>query len=242
MSKAIAHHTINSSKANGTLLESSNSFKFSEIFCNKLLESTKYRRSLAKDGLLASFCLEQAINKSNIQINKSRVGIYSAALNGPLLYDEYDKSILDNGSYDLTKFKKMWPPKQHFRQNGPLRATHYSLQLKTQGPLVTMVDPRNGLIDALNWAEIDLFDDTVDYAIVIAGFSFEDPQLYSWYKTKSTELSECGVCLILGKDGNLIQHQEMDLKVPLNYGICTPLFQLDYLKRYDLSYDLYNSV
>jgi hypothetical protein len=239
MSKVIAYHFIDSSIDQGETSQDGpvNISKFSTQFYQELLNSSQFKRSLANDGLLASHALEMSIRKCQFTFDKAKIGIYSAALNGPLLYAEYDKTKPDNGFYDLPKFKKHWPPKQHFRQNGPLRATHYSLITKSQGPLITMVDPINGFIDALNWAEVDLFDETTECAIIISSFSFEDPQLFDWYKVRAKSLKECAVCLILVKDKNhpLVQMPHIENQTSLDFGICTPFFQEDFALKYGIS-------
>lgn len=198
--------------------------RFNKSFYDDLEKHFPYKRSLAKDGFIALHCLEQAFQKIDKSIPADKIGTYGAALNGPLLYQAFEECRKSTLVEEIGLLKKKWPPKQHFKQNAPLRATHYSMVLKAHGPIVTMVDPMYGLIDALNWAEIDLFDGTVECAIVIAAFALEDVQLIEWYSTKSKILSEAGVCLILEKGDKLIQHSKNEYS-ELKHGQCSCFFE-----------------
>lgn len=195
--------------------------RFTDDFYANLELRYPYKRSIARDGLLVLHCLQQAIDKL---VLPPKTGIYSAALNGPLLYNAINECKQESNIEEVKCLKKKYPPKQHFRQNAPLRATHYSMVLKKYGPMVSMVDPINGFIDALNWAEIDLCDGTVDCAVVVSGFSFEDPQILDWYSKSSGHLKESAVCLVLKTDSNLCQHPKLSRDIHLDYGQCTGFF------------------
>lgn len=181
-----------------------------------------YSRSLPRDGMIALHCLDQMREFLPHESNKDKWGIYSAFLNGPLLYSLLDS--LKNKDYEeaFTEARTNWPPKQHFKQNAPLRATHFALQLNSKGPQMCFTDPLYGLVDAMNAAEIDLFTGEVEFALVMSSFSLEDPQIAHFYNQFSSKIYEAGLCLLLKKDESLIQWKLLSPQSSTPYGICSP--------------------
>jgi hypothetical protein len=216
-------------------LEGVETYRFSAAFHDQLCQRFNYKRSLASDGLIALDLVDKAFGLIPVDSKPNSCGIYSASLNGPWLYDAIDSlRELEGLEEKISKLKKLWPPKQHFRQNGPLRATHYSLFSKSRGPLVSLVDPINGLVDAMNWAIVDLSLGKVDYAIVVSAFSCDDIQNTKWYSERSVKLSESAVCFLLKKNSSLENFElfpSFHANHPLTHGQCTPFF-VGHFKRF----------
>ena len=128
-------------------------------------------------------------------------------------------------SYEFLKMNLS--PKQHLKQYGPLRATHFGMQLGLKGPQMCFIDPYSGLIDALNAAEVDLFSGRVDFALVLSAFSFEDPQQVYLYAKNEEKVFEAGICLLLKKEDSLTQWSG-NLNSPFESGPCSPYTSSSY--------------
>jgi len=183
-------------------------------------ELSHFNRSLPRDGFLSLCTLNQALQDTDLSAFESgRVGLYTAFMNGPMLGHLFDKikdmSLTDGMAYA----KKWWPPKQHFRQNAPLRATHFAIRYKLNGPQMCFVHPTNGLHQAIEAARIDLQLGHVDLSVVTASFSFEDVQTVHYYSTICSELYEASVSLVFN---NPKQKFEMTPSHEYTSGVCTP--------------------
>ncbi len=200
-------------------------FKISEKITQKTdSEFSHFNRSLPRDGFLSLCSLYQAtLNIDLSQFKNGRIGLYTAFMNGPMLGQLFDKIKEMNLTEGMAYAKKWWPPKQHFRQNAPLRATHFAIHYKLNGPQMCFVHPQNGLHQAIEAAKIDLRLRTVDLAIVTASFSFEDIQTVHYYSESCTELREASVSLVFN-------NPEHNFKITptheLTSGVCTPYLKL----------------
>ncbi len=188
-------------------------------------QEVKFKRSLSKDGFIALACYQKSLQQLNSPLNMQKVGLYTSFLNGPFLEDLIAETEKKTFPEAFNNLRMKSPPKQVFRQNSAVKATHMAMLLQSNGPQMTFVSPTTGLIDALNAAEIDLLLGTVDFAIVVSAFSFEETQIPLFYKDKFhlDTIRESGVCLILSKGSQLNQHQ-CEASTDYSYGLCSPYF------------------
>jgi hypothetical protein len=163
-----------------------------------------FPRSFAKDGFSAFHCLSSLFSRRKLHFeDKHRVGIYTAFQNGPLIYETLNKIKSIDEPMICDFFKKRIPPKQHFKQNAPLRATHFSIFLQNHGPQYCFTNPNSCLEDAISAAKIDLDYGEVDTAVIISAFSFEDLQTFNYFveQTQYSEIYESAVCILLSNKG-----------------------------------------
>lgn len=162
-------------------------------------------------------------------IDPCETGLYSVALNGPWPYQSLTELWQQESTLigRIQTLRKRWPPKQHFRQNAPLRATHYSLALKLAGPLVSFVDPWTGLADAVEWAALDLAQGRVKRALLLAAFAADEEQNLEFFAATAPELSEAALLLELAPavgPSPLLWEKGLH-RAELPYGVCSPFFQ-----------------
>jgi len=169
----------------------------SEDFVNFVQLHRSHERALARDGYIAMYCFDQFFKSSmSDNLQHKKVGLYGAFTNGPVL-----KNAL-NCENDLN-FK--WPPKQHFKHNAPFKTTHLTFLKKINGPQLTFTCPYNGVVDALNCAEIDLFSGVIDFAIVVSSFSADNEEVLALYEKSFSSIVEYGLCILLEKKPTLLQ-------------------------------------
>lgn len=200
-------------------------YKISEQITQKTdTEFSHFNRSLPRDGFLSLCSLDQAAKEIDMsQFESGRIGLYTAFMNGPMLGNLFDKIKAMNLTDGMAYAKKWWPPKQHFRQNAPLRATHFAIRYKLNGPQMCFVHPTNGLHQAIEAARIDLKLGHVDLSVVTASFSFEDIQTVHYYSESCSELYEASVSLVFN---NPKQKFEMTPSHEYTSGVCTPYLKL----------------
>ncbi len=188
---------------------------------------TKWQRSLTKDGIIAIRCLEELLLTGKVKAETGRLGIYGAFVNGPVLYSQFTNLVHSDVADNFKLLKKNWPPKQHFRQNSPLKLAHLSFLINNKGPLYCFTHPFFGIIDAIQAAEVDLFNNRVDQAIVISAFSLEDPaQIYLYKQAGIKTCSESGVALLLERNGLLKNYSEYKTATTkFEYGTCSPVIR-----------------
>lgn len=189
------------------------------------IKYSHFSRSLPRDGFLALQCIEDVVSRTNVPLGGDRVGLYTAFQNGPALYPLVDKTNPMPPADAVPYFKKWWPPKQHFRQNAPIRANHFAIALGLNGPQMCFVDPISGLTDAINAAEIDLALNQIDYALVVAAHSFEDRLTLDFYSETTETLFESSVVLLLKKSSD--QKIKLTPKAQgtiYKNGVCSPYF------------------
>ncbi len=224
---------IGTEQANPQILSSPEGKNFFKVNDNDLKETyekySNYSRSLPRDGFLSLHCLDKLKLEFGDKLSGDKVGMYTAFHNGPNLYSLADKIRGMEHTEGILYFKKWWPPKQHFRQNAPIRANHFSMSLGLHGPQMCFVDPQKGLYDAFQAAQIDLYLGIVNLALVISAFSFEDLLTTSFYTRDCDTLYESAVVLVLEKTRN----EPQDLGNPFesikfDKGICSPFFNGDF--------------
>lgn len=212
-----------------TTLSSSHNKTFFKVADSKIetvsIKYSHFSRSLPRDGYLALHCLEDIVERTQMKFRGDRIGLYTAFQNGPVLYPLVDKTKPMPLTEAVPYFKKWWPPKQHFRQNAPIRANHFAIALGLNGPQMCFVDPISGLTDAINAAEIDLALNQIDYALVVAAHSFEDRLTLDFYSETTETLFESSVVLLLKRSSDpKIQLTPKPKSTIYKNGVCSPYF------------------
>lgn len=189
--------------------------------------ASKWQRSLTRDGVIAIKCLEELISTGNLNVKPGRLGIYGAFVNGPVLYSQFANLVHSDVADNFNLLKKNWPPKQHFRQNSPLKLAHLSFLFNNHGPMYCFTHPFFGIIDAIQAAEVDLFSNRVDQAIVVSAFSLEDPtQIYLYRQSGVKTCYESGVALLLERSDLLKNYSENKAaSLSFDYGTCSPIIR-----------------
>lgn len=223
--KGSDHCHSNSTGINRDLFASKSLFEIPKSKLENTVQKYRaYARSLARDGLISLMCLDNIRETIPANMDPHRFGLYTAFINGSLTYNLLDRLEELDENQKFMFAKKQWPPKQIFKQNAALRATHLAMTLDINGPQACFVDPFSGLIDALNAAEIDLYLKNIDFAIVTGAFSFEDIQSLYFYSQNVHTLFESGICLLLQSDEFLTQWKA-STEPSYNEGICSPILQ-----------------
>lgn len=187
-------------------------------------ELSHFGRSLARDGFLSLASLDLASKNVDFgEYDKGRIGLYTAFMNGPILGSLFDKIQNLPFTEGLAYAKKWWPPKQHFRQNAPLRATHFAIKYKLNGPQMCFTHPLTGLMQAVDAAQIDLKLRHIDLAIVTSSFSFEDLQVVNYYSKNCKIMKEATASFIFNNPDQEIKFADVN---KFESGLCTPITQI----------------
>ncbi len=104
-----------------------------------------------------------------------KVGIYFAVENGPVDVESTFKMKDMTSETFATEYKKNRSPTMYLKQLPNLAAAHLGIYLGVLGPMNVYNDSQNGSLHALDQAEFDLSQGTVELAIVGSSFAFESP-------------------------------------------------------------------
>lgn len=167
-------------------------------------ELSKQERALSRDVRLASSVFTKLYSK--VQINHyapSRIGLYGAFSNGPLLYEHAKLFENYNNPSSFRQILMNWPPRQHLKQTAPIKLSVLSLIYKFCGPMFCFTDPFNSFESAITAAKADLDSDATDAAFILSSFSFDEDQLVDLYRSPTTpHLYECAISVFLEKNTN----------------------------------------
>lgn len=189
-------------------------------------DSSQWSRSTPRDTLIALRCYEELMSSSDVKSccqSNEKIGLFGGFVNGPLAYDLAKELAAPQDPHNLSIIKKNWPPRQHLKQSAPLKLAHLSMVYRFRNPIYCATDPLTNLDDCLEMAEVSLESADLDLAIVLAGFSLEEPQTLMLYQNYNTNaFHECGVAILLEKSGDIqFQKKTQPLYNNLTYGPCT---------------------
>ncbi|GIL16602.1 MAG: hypothetical protein BroJett040_03530 [Oligoflexia bacterium] len=121
---------------------------------------------------------------------------------------------------------------ENLMKNSPsVMAGLVGIQTKIMGPILTYPSRKNGVLHALEQAELHLELGKIKKAIVAASFAFDDPILQIKernFLNKDQILSEGSSCLLLAPNGSRTNWSSvLNMRTSsTSYGIATPLIQL----------------
>lgn len=183
-------------------------------------------RSMNRTGLLLAECvlgLDPARLKL-IRENAARAAIYCAAEPSTLAHPEILKYLEHP---EPAAYARLIPPKWGLQCSIGLAASAAAILLDIEGGVHTFNHPYLSNEQALQQAALDLQDGVVDYALVCAVSSLEDPLMIARWKFDHPQIQFCeGAGALLIKKGNSTL-PDLKRRVPTGpyFGCADPLIQ-----------------
>lgn len=159
-------------------------------------------RSMNRTGLLLAECALKLSPESLklIRDHASRTGIYCAAEPSTLGHPDIQKFL---AKPEPALYARLISPKWGLQCSIGLAASAAAILLDIEGGVHTFNHPQWSSVHALNQAAIDLQEGVVDYALVCAVASFEDPLMIERWKFDYPQIQFAeGVGLLLLKRGD----------------------------------------
>ncbi|MGZ3654084.1 MAG: hypothetical protein ACXVB9_21665 [Bdellovibrionota bacterium] len=132
-----------------------------------------------------------------------RIGIYSSISIGSLDWNSISELATKGFENFETIMRKKLPPKQIFKYGPNIPAAQLGIFLGATGPLYSFQDRPGENSGPLEQGVSDLLSHSIDYAIVVAAFSLEDP-LQNFYNAKNispeTTPAEASAGLLLSRE------------------------------------------
>lgn len=179
------------------------------------LPDRRVYRSISRVGILLSLVCLKAREELNIFLRKDpfSIGVYCAVENGPVDFASAKQMVNVPREAFSDTYKKLFNPKMYLRQLPNLAASQMGIFLGLVGPTNVYNNSRYGSLQALEQAEMDLWDNRIDAALVCSAFSFENPILME--RIRRSELKERILCegagaMLLVADGKETNWQDMD--------------------------------
>lgn len=162
-------------------------------------------RSMSRAGVLLSMVALRGkeVVDSFLKEDPFSVGIYCAVENGPVDVPSTEKMLDINKENFGEVYRTNRNPKMYLRQLPNLAAAHLGIFMGVLGPMHVFNSTKYGSFNALEKAEMDLYDGIVKCAIVCSAFSFENPITVDRchrIKPKDSVLCEGAGAILLVKD------------------------------------------
>jgi len=171
----------------------------------ELPDSRSYR-ALSRAGILlaAAGLKSQAALAPFIADDPFAVGMYCAMEVGPNDYNSAKQMIHATPDQFAAMYKGLRSSKQYFKQLANVPASQLGIFLGIMGPQNVFSHSRWGCLHALEQAEFDLNEGSIQAALICSAFSLEDPLLSMRVRrTCDPELSigEAGAAILLVRNG-----------------------------------------
>ena len=171
----------------------------------KLPDKRAFRSMSRASVLLSMVALRgKEILDTFLKEDSFSVGIYCAVENGPV--DTVSTKKISESTEE--NFAEMYRinrnPKMYLQQLPNLAAAHLGIFMQVLGPMHVFNGSKYGSLNALEKAEMDLYDERVKCAIVCSAFSFESPLIVDRNhrnRPKNSVLCEGAGAMFLVKDG-----------------------------------------
>jgi len=197
----------------------------------KLPESRAYQ-VLSRSGImLAAVGLDcREALRPYLEKDRFRVGLYCATEKGPGDYDVTFKLLDAPPEQFASIYRLNRSPKRFFKEIANIPVAQLGIFLGINGPHVALSTTRWGTRQALEQAECDLADGTVDAALVCSAFAVDDPaRALRWRRLIPSDCTLCegAAALVLVPNGECTDWGEVGPSYNgRNYGIAHGLIQL----------------
>lgn len=184
-------------------------------------------RSMNRTGTLLTGCCLQ-LNKeilTLIQSKAERTGIYCAVESSTTAHSELNKLANETAETFSKTYSQLIPPKWCLQTSISLAAFAAAIALGVEGGVHTFHHYRWGVLHALQQAQIDLENGSVDLALVVAVSTLEDPLMVQNRKRRFPGLvphEAVGVVLLEPNSEFKLVERPLQNK---HYGIAHPLIQ-----------------
>jgi hypothetical protein len=194
---------------------------------------TLERSILRATGRAAALLLHLALSESMLAEiqrcgNRSRIGLYGASTSATMNFEIANQLSGVGTDVIAAEFSRIFGPKDVFRYGGAYVMAHTGMQLQLTGPVHNFNHAAYGALHAFRQAARDFNNDVIDFAVVAAVLSLEDPFDITGFENLQLELRESAAILLFDRSAMKPLLEQVEKCSPClgPYQMVTPLLKI----------------